>query len=122
MNANSFFLLCIFMLISPVLMHAQLMDKQLFHQVLHTQNDSSQHVFKQPFHEKDPLITQMVASVNADTIEHTLRELQNWGSRFALNDNHKAVATSLMQKFLSYGYTEAKLDSFLCVSDYDTTI
>ncbi len=65
-----------------------------------------------------PAITAMVSEVNTDTIYQTLHQLQNRGSRFALNDNRKAVATWLMNIFLSYGYTDVKLDSFYCISQY----
>jgi len=67
----------------------------------------------QPVRANDPVITAMVAEVNADTMHKTLRQLQDWGSRFMLNDNRKQVATWLMNRFLSYGYADVKLDSFL---------
>lgn len=78
----------------------------------------SQVINKRPAIADDPMITAMVAEVNTDTILKTLQELQAWGSRFMLNDNHKAVATSLMNKFKSYGYADVKLDSFYCAPVY----
>ena len=63
----------------------------------------------------DPMITAMVNAVNADTLRKTLQQLQDWGSRCLLNDNHKDVAIWLMNKFLSYGYTDVKLDSFYLI-------
>lgn len=63
----------------------------------------------------DPAIAEMVSAINADTLRVTLQELQNWGSRFLMNDNRKEIATTLMNKFLSYGYTDVKLDSFYLV-------
>lgn len=63
----------------------------------------------------DPAIAAMVDAVNADTLRATLRELQNWGSRFLMNDNKKEIAASLMDKFRSYGYTDVKLDSFYLI-------
>ncbi|MEI7982604.1 MAG: M20/M25/M40 family metallo-hydrolase, partial [Bacteroidota bacterium] len=73
----------------------------------------------------DPTILGMVAAVNADTLHKNLRQLQDWGSRFMLNDNHKNIATWLMNKFLSYGYTDVKLDSFYNIVNsypfYDST-
>ena len=50
---------------------------------------------------KDPFITAMVAEVNVDTLRKTLQELQDWGSRCLLNDDHKKVADWLVKKFLS---------------------
>ena len=63
----------------------------------------------------NPDIAAMVNAINADTLRATLRELQSWGSRFLMNDNKKVIATSLMNKFLSYGYTDVKLDSFYLI-------
>ena len=63
----------------------------------------------------NPVIASMVNAVNADSMRITLQELQNMGSRFLMNDNNKEIATSLMNKFRSYGYTDVKLDSFYLV-------
>jgi hypothetical protein len=63
----------------------------------------------------DPVIAAMVSAINADTLRATLQDLQNWGSRFLMNDNKKEIAMSLVNKFLSYGYTDVKLDSFYLV-------
>jgi hypothetical protein len=63
----------------------------------------------------NPAIAAMVGAVNADTLRATLQEMQNWGSRFLMNDNKKEIATSLVNKFLSYGYTDVKLDSFYLI-------
>ncbi len=63
----------------------------------------------------DPAIAAMVSAINADTLRATLQEMQRWGSRFLMNDNKKVIATSLMNKFLSYGYTDVKLDSFYLI-------
>jgi hypothetical protein len=81
-----------------------------------------------PEHDRSniPMITEMVNEINVDTLHKTMRQLQNWGSRFMLHDNRKEVATWLMRKFLSYGYTNVKLDSFVNIVQqfpyYDTTI
>jgi hypothetical protein len=63
----------------------------------------------------NPAIAAMVNAINVDTLTATLQEMQNWGSRFLMNDNNKEIATTLMNKFLSYGYTDVKLDSFYLV-------
>ncbi|MCX6306168.1 MAG: M20/M25/M40 family metallo-hydrolase [Bacteroidetes bacterium] len=62
--------------------------------------------------DNDPVITAMVSAINTDTLRSTLRYLQNRGSRFLMRDDNKELTTSLMNKFLSYGYTDVKLDSF----------
>ena len=64
----------------------------------------------------DPAIAAMVSEVNADTLRATLQDLQNMGSRFLLNiQNNKQIATILMNRFLSYGYTDVRLDSFYLI-------
>ena len=63
----------------------------------------------------NPVIASMVNAINADSMRTTLQELQNMGSRFLMNDNNKEIATSLMNKFRSYGYTDVRLDSFYLV-------
>lgn len=62
----------------------------------------------------DPFIVQTLALMNADTIEQTLTDLQNFGSRFMLLDNRKEVAEWLAGKLISYGLTDVRIDSFLC--------
>jgi hypothetical protein len=66
----------------------------------------------------DSAISAMVAAISADTLRATLQEMQNWGSRFLMNDNEKEIATSLLNKFLSYGYTDVKLDSFYLIINW----
>ncbi len=70
---------------------------------------------KQKSRTVNPAIAAMVNAINADTLRATLQEMQNWGSRFLMNDNNKEIATSLLSKFISYGYTDVKLDSFYLV-------
>ena len=66
----------------------------------------------------DPMITSMVAAISEDTLRKTLRQLQDWGSRCLLRDDHKEVAVWLKNKFLSYGYTNVKLDSFYLIVNW----
>jgi hypothetical protein len=62
-----------------------------------------------------PVILAMVNAISTDTLRATLLEMQQWGSRLLMNDNKKEIAMSLVNKFLSYGYTDVKLDSFYLV-------
>jgi hypothetical protein len=50
--------------------------------------------------------------VRSDSIVATLGHLQGYGTRYALADNRKVIATWIMNKFLTFGYTDVKLDSF----------
>jgi len=61
----------------------------------------------------DPFIVSCIAQINADSIRETIRHMQNYGTRFMLVDNRKEIATWILQKFESYGYTNVKLDSFI---------
>jgi hypothetical protein len=65
----------------------------------------------------DPLIAAMIAAVNQDTLRKTLQQFEDRGSRFMLNNDRREIATGLMNKFLSYGYMDVKLDSFYCILD-----
>jgi len=107
------FLLCFALfVINPGLLYSQILNEQPEHTASHTRFSETPFALSQPARVNNPLITSLVAEVNADTLHKTLRQLQNWGSRCALNENHKDVAIWLMNKFLSYGYTDVKLDSF----------
>ncbi len=110
------FLLCFALfIINPGLLYSQVLDEQPGHAVSRTRFSETPFALSQPARVNNPLITSLVAEVNADTLHKTLWQLQNWGSRCALNENHKDVAIWLMNKFLSYGYTDVKLDSFYTV-------
>lgn len=62
----------------------------------------------------NPLITNYISQINADSIKGILQSLQNMGTRFLLAPNHKEVAQWIADRFKFYGYsdTEVKLDSF----------
>jgi hypothetical protein len=60
----------------------------------------------------NPAIADMVAAINEDSLTSTLVALQGWGSRFLMKDNNREIANALVDKFISYGYTDVKLDSF----------
>jgi len=61
----------------------------------------------------NPQIADYISQVNSDSVRAVIQGLQDFGTRYMLNDNRKEVATWIMQKFLSYGYTNVELDSFL---------
>jgi hypothetical protein len=118
---NSLLMMTVALLVViPILALSQATDVRL----VEKQNDplapvtrfSETHYAQRQFvHATDPAIAAMVSAINTDSLRATLRELQNWGSRFLMRDNNKEIATSLMNKFLSYGYTDVKLDSFYLV-------
>ena len=62
-----------------------------------------------------------VDKVNADSIHSHIQALQDFGTRFCLADNHRDIAVWLKNKFISYGYSDTKLDSFAFNYNYGST-
>lgn len=60
----------------------------------------------------DSLIITALSMVNEDSLHSYVQHLQNMGTRFMVAPNRKEVATWIMEKFLSFGLTEVRLDSF----------
>ncbi len=52
------------------------------------------------------------AEVNPDSIHGYMRSLEDFETRFALAPNRREVATWIRDKFVSFGYADARLDSF----------
>ena len=50
--------------------------------------------------------------VDPDSIHGFMRSLENFETRFALAPNRREVATWIRDKFVSFGYADARLDSF----------
>jgi hypothetical protein len=75
---------------------------------------------------QNPVIQSCIAQVRSDSILATLEHLQGYGTRYTLVDNRKVIATWLMNKFLFYGYSDVKIDSFQIVYNWtgigDTTL
>jgi hypothetical protein len=77
----------------------------------------------------DSLIVAALAMISHDSMQNNVEDLQEMGTRFLISPNHKEVATWIMNKFISYGIEEVRLDSFPCNSYiswppflvYDTT-
>lgn len=78
--------------------------------------------------QKDPIISTALALISEDSVEYQLQWLQDMGTRFMMATNHKNVASSIKERFESYGMNEVRLDSFECytyinydILNYDTT-
>lgn len=56
--------------------------------------------------------------ISADSIESFVNWLVGMGTRFALAANHRSVALDIKNKFTSFGYADAALDSFLITKTY----
>jgi hypothetical protein len=56
--------------------------------------------------------------IRVDSLKSTVIWLQNFGTRFALADNHRDVAIRIKKRFTGIGYTTCRLDSFLISKTY----
>jgi hypothetical protein len=60
----------------------------------------------------DSLVIDLIEDVETDSIEHFIQSLQDFGTRYWNAPNRKEVSEWIMNKFLSFGIEEVKLDSF----------
>lgn len=75
---------------------------------------NAQEVSPADYDSLNPAILSVINAIQADSIRATMIHLQNYGSRYKLNENRKSVAGWLASRFISYGYTDVALDSFYC--------
>ncbi len=57
-------------------------------------------------------IALIINNICEDSIQKYVEALENMDTRYALADNRRDVAMSILGKFASFGYTDIKLDSF----------
>ncbi len=69
----------------------------------------AQHEFKSA---NDPIISTALGLISADSVEKFMQDLQDMGTRFMIAENRKEVSSWIMKKFMSFGITDVKLDSF----------
>lgn len=67
---------------------------------------------------EDSLITSIVSRVQPDSVEYVIQSLQDFQTRFMLNNNRFDVASWLVNRFTSLGFTDVELDSFMCTTSY----
>jgi hypothetical protein len=60
----------------------------------------------------DPFIQQMLNQVNDDSLFSYMQGLQDFGTRYLMAPNRKDVAEWIMEKFISFGIEDVRLDSF----------
>ncbi|MCF7794177.1 MAG: M20/M25/M40 family metallo-hydrolase [Candidatus Cloacimonetes bacterium] len=58
------------------------------------------------------LIDDLIANISADSIESVIQSLEDFETRYCYADNRDEVADWILDKFVSYGYTDAIQDSF----------
>lgn len=80
------------------------------------------------FGNPDSLITAALARIEQDTMHSYVQSLQDMGTRFMIAPNRKEVAIWILNKFISFGITDVRLDSFpayvhinIFALTYDTT-
>jgi leucyl aminopeptidase len=62
--------------------------------------------------QKEQTILKLTGSINADSVRLFDTWLQGMGTRFALATNNRTVANAIKNRFISFGYNDAVLDSF----------
>lgn len=61
---------------------------------------------------------QIIEDISTDSLRSYVTWMQNMGTRFCLADNRREVALAIRDKFVSFGYTNARLDSFMLERSY----
>ncbi|HLO91997.1 MAG TPA: M20/M25/M40 family metallo-hydrolase [Lentimicrobium sp.] len=102
---------------NSILLFLVLMQTSLF--ALNTVSENETAVQGEP----DSSIVAAIALIDNDSLYSYVYDLQNMGTRFMIAPNRRDVATWIMNKFLSFGITEVRLDSFPAhiTYMYDTT-
>lgn len=67
---------------------------------------------------KESLIQGLTEEISADSLHSYVRWMEDMGTRFCLADNRREVAAAIRDKFISFGYASARLDSFLLERTY----
>ncbi|HNW97437.1 MAG TPA: M20/M25/M40 family metallo-hydrolase [Bacteroidales bacterium] len=91
-----------------------------FYITLPSQNITSSKKAKEAGPVLDSLIKSCAASIRPDSIRSYLSTLENFGTRFCLADNHRDVAVWIKNKYISLGYTNTVLDSFLMTDQWNS--
>lgn len=67
---------------------------------------------------KEVLIQELTEDISADSLHSYVKWMEDMGTRFCLADNRREVAAAIRDKFISFGYESAQLDSFLLDQTY----
>jgi hypothetical protein len=66
----------------------------------------------------DPVVSFYTSEVDPASIEAFMQAMEDLGTRFALADNRREVAEWIREQFVSFGYADARLDSFELIFTY----
>ncbi|HNW89989.1 MAG TPA: M28 family metallopeptidase [Bacteroidales bacterium] len=69
----------------------------------------------------DAFVTAIEDDINADSIRANVQWMQNYTTRFFLNNNRKQIATDIKNKFIHLGYPDTRIDSFSLTADWNST-
>ena len=72
--------------------------------------------------QKEIITSDLIAAVNADSLEAFVSWMQGMGTRFALADNHRNIAVKIRNRFIQLGYPDTRLDSFRISKTYNNTV
>ncbi len=67
---------------------------------------------------RESMTLDLIEDISIDSLQSYVTWMQNMGTRFCLADNRRDVAEAVCNKFISFGYTAAHLDSFLLERSY----
>lgn len=70
----------------------------------------------------DTAIVSMLNDLNSDSVRNIIQALQNFGTRFMLSPNRRDIADWLKNKFISVGYPNTVIDSFLVQKTWNGNI
>jgi len=76
----------------------------------------------QEYTAKELLTFDLNEDINTDSLESYVRWLENMGTRFALADNRRDIAVKIRNRFMTFGYSNAKLDSFMISKTFRGTL
>lgn len=67
---------------------------------------------------RESLTRNLTEDINADSLASYAAWMEGMGTRFALADNHRDVAMAILTKFVTLGYSNTRLDSFMIDRTY----
>jgi hypothetical protein len=67
----------------------------------------------------DAFVANFVEDICADSLELYVNRMQNYDSRFFLNDNRRRIALDIQNKFIQLGYSNTRVDSFYMSAEWD---
>jgi hypothetical protein len=67
---------------------------------------------------RDSITNVLIKDLSSDSIKANIVWLESFGTRFALASNRKKVAESIRDRFIRYGFTDCRIDSFEVTLNY----